>query len=105
MTTWNRKDVKAKGKASFKENFWKCVLTALILAIIGGGIGGMEAAYRYFLNKYVPMAPSNVAIVPNTISQGAAPVRILEIRQPIVNPGTAEKVKKGRTVSASERRN
>ena len=37
-TTWNRKDVKAKGKTSFKDNFWKCVLTALILAIIGGGM-------------------------------------------------------------------
>ena len=43
MTTWNRKDVKAKGKASFKENFWKCVLTALILAIIGGGTASVSA--------------------------------------------------------------
>ena len=35
---WNRKDVKAKGKASFKANFWKCVATAAILGLIGGGI-------------------------------------------------------------------
>lgn len=40
MTIWKRKDVKAKGKKSFKENFWKCVATALILAIIGGGTAG-----------------------------------------------------------------
>lgn len=40
MTTWKRKDVKTKGKKSFKENFWKCVATALILAIIGGGTAG-----------------------------------------------------------------
>ena len=34
---WNRKDVKAKGKSKMKANFWKCVATALLLAIIGGG--------------------------------------------------------------------
>lgn len=39
MTTWKRKDVKAKGKKSFKDNFWKCVATALILAVVGGTSG------------------------------------------------------------------
>ena len=34
---WNRKDVKAKGKASFKKNYWKCFLAAIILAIVVGG--------------------------------------------------------------------
>jgi len=45
---WNRKDVKAKGKSSFKKNYWKCFLAAIILAIVvggsthfsGGGAGG-----------------------------------------------------------------
>ena len=40
MTTWNRKAIKTKAKKSFKENFWKCVATALILAIVGGGTAG-----------------------------------------------------------------
>ena len=40
MTTWNRKEIKAKGKSSFKANFWKCVATAVILAIVGGGSAG-----------------------------------------------------------------
>ena len=35
---WNRKEVKAKGKSKMKANFWKCVATALILGIVGGGI-------------------------------------------------------------------
>ena len=47
---WNRKDVKAKGKASFKANFWKCVATALILAMIGGGMGSSYSAGSSFSN-------------------------------------------------------
>ena len=45
---WTRKSVKAKGKKSFFQNFWKCVLVGLILSIIigaassgGGGAGSM----------------------------------------------------------------
>ena len=35
---WNRKELKAKGKAAFQRNYWKCVIVALILtALIGGG--------------------------------------------------------------------
>ena len=41
---WNRKDVKAKGKAAFKNNFWKCVVTALIIAVIGGGASGFSSS-------------------------------------------------------------
>ncbi len=40
MTTWKRKEIKTKGKSSFKANFGKCVVTALILAIVGGGTAG-----------------------------------------------------------------
>ena len=41
---WNRKDVKAKGKAAFKNNFWKCVVSALIIAVIGGGVSGFSSS-------------------------------------------------------------
>ena len=34
---WDRKQLKAKGKAAFKANYWKCVIVALILAIFVGG--------------------------------------------------------------------
>ncbi len=40
MTTWKRKEIKEKGKNTFKANFWKCVATALILVIVGGGSAG-----------------------------------------------------------------
>ena len=37
---WIRSELKARGKAAFKANYWKCVLVALILAIlVGGGVG------------------------------------------------------------------
>lgn len=48
MTTiWKRKDLKTKGKAAFQANYWKCLVCALILAIITGGVssgftGGLQ---------------------------------------------------------------
>lgn len=40
---WDRKELKAKGKAAFQANYWKCVIVALILtAIIGGGAGSAK---------------------------------------------------------------
>lgn len=37
---WNRKDLKARGKESFKWNYWKSVLVALILSVAVGGASG-----------------------------------------------------------------
>ena len=37
---WNRKDLKARGKAACLANYWKCVLVALILAALVGSSGG-----------------------------------------------------------------
>ncbi len=37
---WTRKELKEKGKASFKANYWKAVLVGLIFSIIAGGISG-----------------------------------------------------------------
>lgn len=42
---WSRKEVKAKGKASFKRSYWKAVLVALIIGIIGGGAGAGGGYY------------------------------------------------------------
>ena len=33
---WNRAELKAKAKVSFKRNYWKCVLVAFILSIVAG---------------------------------------------------------------------
>ncbi|RKM58820.1 DUF975 family protein [Butyrivibrio sp. CB08] len=37
---WSIKELKEKGKAAFKGNYWKCVLVALILTIIAAGSSG-----------------------------------------------------------------
>ena len=34
---WDRKELKARGKAAFKANYWKCVLVALLLVALVGG--------------------------------------------------------------------
>ena len=42
---WTRKELKERGKAAFKANYWRCVLVALIIVLIGGGFGGVSG-YR-----------------------------------------------------------
>lgn len=37
---WDRKELKARGKAAFQGNYWKCVLVAfLMMALVFGGLG------------------------------------------------------------------
>lgn len=33
---WNRKEIKARGKAAFKANYWPCVIVALLLLLFFG---------------------------------------------------------------------
>ena len=37
MYMWDRKELKAVGKAAFRANYWKCVLVGLILIVFFGG--------------------------------------------------------------------
>ncbi len=37
---WVRSELKARAKAAFKRNYWKCVLVAVILALVMGGGSG-----------------------------------------------------------------
>jgi len=36
---WNRSDLKAGGKFKFQQNYWKCVLVSLVLALATGAAG------------------------------------------------------------------
>ena len=56
-------------------------------------IGPTGAAHLYLRRAWVIMAPVNVAILPNTISGSAQPVKMLLRRQPINRPGIADEVK------------
>lgn len=39
---WNRVEVKAKGKAGFKRNYWNCVVASLLFTLVSGGLSGNE---------------------------------------------------------------
>lgn len=39
---WNRVEVKAKGKAGFKRNYWNCVVVSLLFTLVSGGLSGNE---------------------------------------------------------------
>ena len=38
---WQIGELKARGKAAFKANYWKCVVVTVIFSVIGGAIGGV----------------------------------------------------------------
>ena len=35
---WNRQDIKARGKAAFKANYWKSVGVSFLLSLLAGGV-------------------------------------------------------------------
>lgn len=44
---WTRAELKENAKKFFKFNYWKMVLVAFILSMIGGGSGGGGASFNY----------------------------------------------------------
>lgn len=42
---WTISEVKRKGKETFMGGYWKCVLVALVITIISGGIGGLSGRF------------------------------------------------------------
>lgn len=67
--------------------------------------GGRVASHFLFLRKSrVPMAPNNVAMGPNIMSQKIHPVKTLLSKHPTKSPGTAAGVNIGKIASASENR-
>ena len=70
--------------------------------IVLAAIGGSGASHGNRRSAQVRTAPISVAAVPKMMSSMAQPVSQLLSRQPIVSPGMAAGVKKGRMVSASD---
>ena len=45
---WNRRELKARGKAAFKANYWRCVLVALLIAfVLGSGGAAGRSGYEH----------------------------------------------------------
>ncbi|MDO4383533.1 MAG: hypothetical protein Q4C18_03450, partial [Eubacteriales bacterium] len=40
---WNRIEVKARGKAAFRGNYWKCVVAAMVFGLMNGGVSGRSS--------------------------------------------------------------
>ncbi len=57
---WTRKELKANAKIAFKRNYWRSVLTALVMVVITGGLGGISA------NMSADQSVSNGDIVTGT---------------------------------------
>ncbi|MBR6404136.1 MAG: DUF975 family protein [Eubacterium sp.] len=51
---WTRKEIKERGKISFKKNYWKGIIVAVLLSLVAGGayggFSGGSAASRYRRN-------------------------------------------------------
>lgn len=47
---WTRSELKERAKVAFKRNYWKCVLVALLLALLMGG--GVGSSLRRNQNSY-----------------------------------------------------
>ena len=42
---WTRRELKEKAKEAFKINYWKCVLAALLLSVLGVGVGAVSSGF------------------------------------------------------------
>ncbi|MCR5748129.1 MAG: DUF975 family protein [Lachnospiraceae bacterium] len=43
---WTIPELKKRGKATFKGNYWKSVVVALVMAVVAGGIGGISGNFN-----------------------------------------------------------
>ena len=59
---WDRKELKARGKAAFKANYWLAVLIAFILLLVaGGGTGAVAGSTGFKLNLNINDTSSSSA--------------------------------------------
>lgn len=48
---WTREQLKSNGKICFKRNYWPCVVVALILAIVSGGLSSIGSRFSININQ------------------------------------------------------
>ena len=90
---WTRQEIKERGKAAFRANYWKCVVASLLLALVTGASAGgssssnsgesvntTEEASQFFQN----LTPEQIIAIAG-ISVGAVVIGIL-IKIFLVNP-------------------
>ena len=55
---WTRQELKARAKIAFRQNYWKCVVVALILSLLGASTGGGNAGRDAANMNNMPMTTS-----------------------------------------------
>lgn len=93
---WDRKELKARAKAAFKNNYWKCVLVAIIIALLFGAGSAVTARLTggstdITVNGEVLTGEKIVADIQQAITQVAAEQRIPEeeVLETLLVAGTA----------------
>lgn len=61
---WDRKELKQRGKAAFKANYWKCVLAALLLTLftVGSGVATRSASSNVNYNVNNPSGGTDTTV-------------------------------------------
>ena len=80
---WTRKELKEKGKLSFKRNYWKAVLVSLLLVFMVRGAVNFGFGGRGGSNESDANAVTTQAEQSETVGQGQD---IIEIPEIILNP-------------------
>jgi len=68
---WTRAELKMKGKAAFKANFFFCVVVALILVIVNGGFSAGSGAASGINFSFEVNDPSSISNVFDGLSESA----------------------------------
>ena len=80
---WDRKELKAKGKSAFQNNYWKCVVVALLMGLLLGGqlgfLGNRFRSVNLNLNNNQPAQQQDIGIIggadgPTSITINGKPV-------------------------------
>lgn len=74
---WNRKQLKEKGKAAFKANYWMCVLVALIVVVILGGTARSAAPAQNAPDRNEGYTQSAMDFSTVTVSTGGGIITVL----------------------------
>lgn len=80
---WTRKELKEKGKRSFKRNYWKSVLVSLLLVLMVRGAVNFGSGGRGGSNESYANAVTTQAEQSETIDQNQD---IIEIPEIVLNP-------------------
>ena len=78
---WTRRELKSRGKAAFKANYWRCVLVAFILALVSGALGGSGG--RAAADSMPYTGPEDTTAVTEEYLDGAIKVTMSGTKQDI----------------------